>query len=153
MDTALAKLIADLESAAFQHGCAQGFWELVERKEATLYVRLFAPDDRAYVMELACSDYGNEPIGGRFVDAGRNCVNGAWPKGDGTFNGWVKFADANPFICWDQDRYGLQHHQEWRPRRAWTKKPNQLVAYLDFMRQLLNVQANGYERQSLALTS
>ena len=43
------------------------FWELVERADETVYVRLFAPDDREYLAQLWCEKYGDEPIEGKFV--------------------------------------------------------------------------------------
>jgi hypothetical protein len=142
------RLGADLESGEFQHGVFQRFWELVDRAEDVLYVRLYAPDDRTYLVELKCADYDREPIGGRFVDqTTRQCQESAWPRGDGVFSQWVKFTAGTLFICWDQDRYGIDRHPEWRARGAWTRKPNQLVAYLDFLRGLLHNRVHGYVRR------
>ena len=141
------RLIADLESAEFKHGVRQGFWKKVEQEGSLLYVRVLAADDRAYLAQLDCTGYGEDPIACRFVDpATRQCVATAWPQGNGTFGQWIKFQDGNLFICWDQDRLGIGHHQEWRGKRAWTRSHNQLVAYLDFLRQMLHVPARGYTR-------
>jgi hypothetical protein len=143
----LQRLIDDLSSAEFQRGIEQEFWELVDRQEWKVYVRLVAADGRVYVVELDCAGYRDEPIHGRFVDpATRQCVASAWPQGSGAFTGWVKFT-GELFICWDQDREGIQRHPDWRQRRMWTQKPNQVVAYLDFLRQLLHVESFGYQRQ------
>lgn len=154
MVVTLDKLAGDLESAEFQHGCDQGFWELVHRDGMSVFVRLNAPDGRHYLLKLDCSGYGDEPIAGQFVDNDRRCVNSAWPKGNSTFEQWVKFKDANPFICWPQDRIAIDvHHRDWRAAKSWTTKKNQLVAYINFLRELLHYPARGYERMSLASTN
>jgi hypothetical protein len=141
-------LQADLESAGFRHGVEQGFWQFVGRSGPLLCVRLFAPDDRSFLLELECSSYGAEPLRGRFVDEQtRMCVATAWPRGNPTFQQWVKLDPGNLFICWDQDRVGIQHHADWRGREAWKKSGNPLVAYLEFMRHLLHNPARGYERR------
>jgi hypothetical protein len=140
------QLALDLTSDRFEHGVRQQFWKLVERVGSKVYMRMFAPDERSYVLELDCADYGAEPIRGRFVDEKtRQCVTEAWPRGNATFEGWVKYAPGNFFICWQQDRGGLQHHPDWRPLQAW-KKPNQVVNYLDFVCKLLHRPAMGYTR-------
>lgn len=143
-----SRLILDLESKEFEHGVHQRFWELVERAEWFVYVRLYAADDRTYIIELDCTNYGEEPIRGRFVaEKSRECRSDAWPHGNAAFGQWVKFKDPELFICWDQDRDGIRHHAEWRQRKAWAKQKNQLVAYLDFLRSLLHLEAKGYDRQ------
>lgn len=142
------RLLEDLAAPTFSHGVEQGFWELVEFSGWIAHVGLHAPDGRSYMAELTCTGYGDEPILGRFVDpTTRQCVASAWPTGNGTFNGWVKFSGNDLFICWDQDREGIQRHQEWKGRRAWTRNPNQIVGYLDFLRGLLHIPARGYQRQ------
>jgi len=144
-------LQADIDSEEFRHGVEQRFWKLVEQTGARLYVLLYAADGRTFLLELECSDYGGAPILGRFViEQGRQCIAGAWPGGNGTFQQWVKADPGSLFICWDQDRGGIQHHQEWKGREAWKRSGNPLVAYLDFMRQLLNNPARGYARRSAA---
>jgi hypothetical protein len=141
-------LIRDINSEEFQHGVSQGFWEFQERSDWLLYVILRAPDDCEYLARLDCSSYGDEPILGQFVDLKtRQCIASAWPKGDSVFAQWVKFEPGNLFLCWDQDRAGIKHHPDWRERRAWTKKRNQLVAYLNFLRELLHLPRHGYQRQ------
>ena len=40
-------------------------------------------------------------------------------------------------------------HADWRTRKSWQKKTNQIVAYLDFLRLMLNVPARGYNRRKL----
>ena len=148
----LMTLISDLKSAEFQHGVSQRFWELLERVDWLVYVHLYAPDDRSYTVELDCSKYGDEPIRARFIDAKtRECRVEAWPRGNGKFAGWIKFEGTELFVCWDQDRAGIQHHGEWRQKEAWKKKGNQLVAYLDFLRRLLHVEAMGYERRQTSV--
>ncbi len=148
------KLALDLASPEFRHGVEQRFWELVERADETVYVRLFAPDDREYLAQLRCEKYGDEPIEGKFVDPEtRACVESAWPIGNPTFEQWVKFKSPNLFICWDQDADAVSRHQEWRPRKAWLKTTNQIVAYLNFLRELLNVPARGYQRQPASPTT
>lgn len=139
------QLLADIASEEFTHYVTQGFWEWLETSGSLLYVRLFAADDRTYVMQLDCSSYGTEPIWGRFVEEGTyRCVPTAWPRGNATFEQWVKHEQM--FICWDQDRGGLTHHTDWRALQAWKKKPNQIVAYLVFMISLLHTPAKGYTR-------
>jgi hypothetical protein len=150
METAAERLKADLESELFQHGHTQGFWELVLHEGWFVYVRLLAPDNRSYTVELDCTEYGDASIRGRFVDDQRRCVATAWPRGNATFEQWIKFRDANPFICWDQDRSGIEHHPEWKARRAWARKSNQLVTYLNFQRELMHLPARGYERLNRA---
>jgi hypothetical protein len=142
-----AKLLAHLQSEEFEHGVRQRFWALQEVCGSTVYVWLFAPDDRSYLIELDCFGYGDAPIRGRFVDsATRQCVSSAWPQGNATFEQWIKFS-RDFFICWDQDQAGIEHHSDWKARKAW-EKPNQLVSYLDFLRQLLHVEARGYLRKN-----
>jgi hypothetical protein len=144
-------LVEDLNSTEFQHGVQQQFWELLKHDvtSETVYVRLNSPDNRSYVISLLCDHYGEQAIHGRFVDpATLQCVASAWPQGDQVFEQWIKFRDApgHLFICWDQDRGGIGHHQDWAPHKAWARKSNQLVAYLDFLRQVLWIPARGYIR-------
>ncbi|HEY6329642.1 MAG TPA: hypothetical protein VI756_09895 [Blastocatellia bacterium] len=145
----MADLRQDLASADYIHGVEQGFWRIVDQLGSVLYFELFAPDGMVYVLELGCAFYGIDALQGRFVDRPRGvCVCSAWPRGNATFNQWIKFADVEPFICWDQDRVGIQHHQQdWANRKAWQKSKNQLVTYLDFLRALLHVEAKGYARR------
>lgn len=141
----------DLESAEFLHGVEQRFWEFVDRSGPLLYVRLCAPDDRTFLLELECSGYRKEPMRGRFVaEDTRQCFVASWPRGNATFQQWVKLDPSNLFICWDQDRAGIQHHTDWKGREAWKKSGNPVVAYLEFMRQLLHNPARGYERRVAA---
>lgn len=141
-------LAEDLASEAFEHGVAQRFWELARRDGDVVYVRLYAPDERNYLIRLACDSYGAQAIHGGFVDpVSLQCVASAWPQGDSIFSQWMKFAGDNLFICWDQDRGGISHHQEWFARNAWKRGGNQLVAYLDFLRQMLWLPARGYNRK------
>ncbi|MBZ5631465.1 MAG: hypothetical protein LAO06_21635 [Acidobacteriia bacterium] len=135
-------------SAEFKHGVAHLFWELVERAGAVVWVRMFAPDGRTYLVRLSCEKYGEEPIDGKFVDEStRACVESAWPTGNAVFEQWIKFKAGNLFICWDQDAGGIGHHQDWRPRRAWQKNEIQIVAYLNFLREMLHLPARGYDRR------
>jgi hypothetical protein len=144
---ALEQLIADLSSAEFQHGVEHGFWDFVDREGMILYINVHAPDGRDYLAQLDCENYGCEPIACKFVDPKtRLCANEAWPAGNNIFGQWVKFGDPKPFICWNQDRIGIEHHQEWRQHKPWTKRPNQLVTYLDFLRKLLHLESWGYHR-------
>lgn len=147
-----SKLLADIDSEAFKKGEKNHFWELDEIIGKKVYVWLYAPDDQAFLLEAECSNYGDEPILGSFVDSvSRRRVLSAYPKGDPVFEQWVKFQSEPPFICWDQDRGGIEHHPEWKARQAWKKDDddnmNQLVSYLDFMRRLLHMVANGYRRK------
>ncbi len=146
MDAATDRLTNDLSAREILHGTEQGFWRIDSRDGSTVYARFFAPDNRAYLMQLDCSGYGEEPIGGRFVDEGRRCVPAAWPRGNVTFAGWVKFDPPHLFICWPEDRLALAHHPDWRGVQAWKNHPNQIYAYLDFVRRLLCVPSNGYFR-------
>lgn len=139
------KIAADLGSAAFQHGMDQGFWKLVERVEDRLYISICARDQIWFLLELDCSNYGQQALLGRFVDVNsRQCVAPAWPKGNGVFGGWIKSDPGNLFICWDQDRKGISHHTEWASRQAWKKGKNQIVSYLEHIHHLLWLPKNGY---------
>lgn len=139
------QLQRDLESGEFNHGVEQRFWALLERDGHVVYMKYWARDGAIYVMQLDCTGYGKQAIGGRFVDQKtRACVSEAWPRGDGTFNGWVKWDSNNLFICWPGDRFGLEHHQDWVAQRAWDKSPNPIVAYVVFIRNLLWNRACGY---------
>ncbi len=143
-----AKLYADIESGAFRKGVENAFWELDSIIGNRIYVWLFAPDLRSYLMELECSSYGDEPIQGSFIDpTTRQCDLSAYPRGTPVFEGWIKFQSTPPFICWDQDRGSLEigGHADWRPRAAW-KTNNQIVSYLDFIRGRLNIPECGYLR-------
>lgn len=136
----------DLASSEFQHGVSQGFWELVKRDGDLVYINMHAPDERSYVLKLACERYGSQALDGKFVDPKNlTCVASAWPKGNATFAQWVKFTEGNLFICWDQDRTGISHHQNWHGSNRWGD--NQLISYLDFIRILLYVPWYGYERR------
>lgn len=142
------KLQVDLQSAEFQHGVQQQFWELIEIQGCFVFIKIFALDETSYILELDCSGYGNEPLRGRFVDPiSKACVASAWPNGNNQFTGWVKFHPGELFICWDQDREGIARHSDWKTRKAWTKNPNQVWAYLDFIRKLLHYPAYGYHQQ------
>lgn len=143
------ELIKDIESEEFLHGVSQGFWKFQERSDWVLYVILYAPDDCEYLARLECSSYRDEPILGQFVDpTTKQCVASAWPKGDSVFAQWVKFDPSNLFFCWDQDRAGIKHHPDWREKKAWNKKKNQIVVYLNFLRELLYLPSHGYQRQN-----
>jgi hypothetical protein len=142
------RLAKDLASPEFAAYVDQGFWEPVERDKDILYVLLHAPDGRSFLAKLDCGGYRDEPISGTFVDAKtRELTPAAWPDGNTHFEQWIKFKGSPWFICWDQDRQGIQHHADWKIRKSWQKKPNQVVAYLDFIREMLHVPARGYNRQ------
>ena len=139
------QLQRDLESEEFQHGVEQCFWALLERKDHLVYISFKARDRATYVMQLDCTSYGNQAIGGKFIDPQtRACVSNAWPQGNGTFGGWVKWDANNLFICWPGDRFGIAHHQEWASQRLWDRPPNSIVSYTTFIRGLLWNRAWGY---------
>lgn len=143
------RLARDLSSPEFAAYAAQGFWKLVKREGHIVYVLMYAPDERTFLARLDCSDYRTEPIAGGFVDPEDLAEKAAaWPDGNSCFEQWIKFKGSPWFICWDQDRRGISHHGEWKARKAWQKKPNQIVAYLDFLRQMLHVPAFGYNRKN-----
>jgi len=145
MGAEIDRLARDLSSPEFLHGVEQAFWEFVAREQDFVYIRFHAPDGRSFIARLLCSDYWNEPIGCVFVDCtNREPGRTAWPDGNGKFEQWIKFRDANPFICWDQDRFGIVHHLDWKGRKAWQKQPNQIVGYVEFLRQMLHVGSRGY---------
>jgi hypothetical protein len=149
MANALEHLLADLGSEEFQFGVVQRFWELTERVDMVAYLRMFAPDDRVYLLRADCATYGDEPIRGQFVEpVSRQSVASEWPTGNPPFDQWVKFKPGELFICWDQDKEGIKRHSEWRNRAAWKRKGNQIVAYLDFIRQLLHLPMYGYHRRN-----
>ena len=142
------RLAVDLASPEFAAYVEQGFWEVVERDGDTLYVLLHAPDGRNFLARLDCSSYWEEPIGGTFVDMNMREPNpAAWSDGNAHFEGWIKFKGSPWFICWDQDRQGIQQHLEWKAFKSWQKKPNQILAYLDFINRMLQNPGNGYNRQ------
>lgn len=146
--TTADKLRADLASPDFLHGVDQLFWEPVEVCGNVVYIRVFAPDERSYLAQFTCERYGEEPIDCKFVDpTTRQCIESAWPRGNGTFEQWIKFKHPHLFICWEQDATGLIHHAEWRVRRAWMKTINPIVAYLNFLRERLNLPMLGYDRR------
>lgn len=148
------KLKCDLASPEFRHGVEQLFWELVGVSGVVVYIRLFAPDERSYLARLTCDGYDAEPIDCKFVDhATRQCVETAWPRGDAIFEQWIKFRHPNLFICWEQDAGGLIHHPEWRVRKAWMKTKNPIVAYLNFLRELLHLPVRGYTRLTPSIQS
>jgi hypothetical protein len=73
----------------------------------------------------------------------------AWPDGNAEFEKWIKFR-ANPqFICWDQDRGGIDtgRHTDWQGHKKWQSKENQVAAHLDFLRKMLHLKSNGYNRK------
>ena len=142
------RLAANLAAPEFAAYVEQGFWELVERDGDTVYVLLHAPDGRDFLAKLDCSSYWDEPIGGTFVDIKtREPKPAAWPDGNPHFEGWIKFRGSPWFICWEQDRQGIQQHQEWKALKSWQKKPNQIVTYLDFINRLLHNPGYGYSRR------
>jgi len=148
MATNLDKLETDLGSPEFGHGVGQFFWELVERSGTVVYIRLLAPDDRTFLARFTCENYGDEPIDCKFVDPDtRECIEAAWPRGDAVFEQWIKFKHPHLFICWEQDADGIKHHEEWRARKAWLKTTSPIVAYLNFLRELLYLPVRGYTRQ------
>ena len=142
-------LASSLASPEFERGVSEEFWDLRQVSESTLYVAMFASDGEQYVLELQCDSYGAEPIRGRFVDPeSLVCVSSAWPTGNGIFAGWFKWDPQNFFICWPGDRGGVMHHPEWRALEHWRKTSNQLVQYLEFIRQCLTLPARGYQPRS-----
>jgi hypothetical protein len=154
MDTGTDRLGTDLASAEFLHGVEQEFWESVSREGDRVYILMHAPDGRKFLARMDCDHYWDEPIGCLFVDAAtRQVIPAAWPDGNSTFEQWIKFR-ANPhFICWRQDRYGIERHQEWKNLREWQKKQNQIVAYLEFLQQMLYRPMNGYSRKPMPVAS
>lgn len=142
------RLERDLKSSEFLHGVEQGFWEFVAYDKNIVYALLHAPDDRRFLARLDCSGYWDEPIRCDFVDEKeRTSKPEAYPDGNHQFEQWIKFRHVPFFICWDQDRSGIEHHPEWRALKAWQKPPNQIVAYLDFLRQMLHLPSRGYNRR------
>lgn len=139
----------DLESKEFQHGIGQGFWTLLDRQGDVLHLNVYARDGVVYLMRLECDSYGQQAIGGKFVDPKtRACVSNAWPRGDGIFGGWVKWDANNLFICWPGDRYGIQHHQEWATQKLWDRPPNPMVVYARFIKELLWYKPWGYAEKA-----
>jgi hypothetical protein len=70
-----------------------------------------APSSLAYSLRKPSErcQYWDEPICGTFVDPkDRQNRPAAWPDGNTTFEGWIKFKGSPWFICWDQDRQGIQ---------------------------------------------
>lgn len=135
----------DLKSEEFRRGAERGFWRLVERVGVRVYIELFAWNGDAYVLELTCDSYREQPCLGRFVDRDtRGCVSDAWPRGDGIFGGWFKWDPAHLFICWPGDRGGITHHPEWRAKQYWKETSNPLFQYLEFVRQCLSIRGRGY---------
>ncbi len=139
----------DLESPEFRHGVQQEFWRLADQTGDFVYIELIAPDSHVFTAEFDCSSYDTEPIRCRFVERDTHvCTEKAWPTGDGTFAGWVKWSAPHFFICWHEDRQGIANHPEWRPLQAWGKDANKIVSYLMFLQSLLHVPQNGYQRRS-----
>jgi hypothetical protein len=148
------RLGGDLDSAEFAHGVEQGFWGLPERDNNIVYVVLHAPDGRSFTARMDCSSYWDEPILATFVDArGHQATPEAWPDGNRQFEQWIKFKSSPQFICWNQDRAGTQQHPEWKGHKAWQRKPNQLVSYLEYLRQMLNLPMNGYNRRNQSMAA
>jgi hypothetical protein len=142
---ASAQLLADLNSDDFAHGVAQEFWKFDKRVGTTVYVTMFAMDGDRFLLETQCDRYGDEPILGRFVDPqSYTCVSSAWPIGNEVFGGWFKWQPNDLFICWPGDRGGIQRHADWRAQARWRQGKNQLVDYLEFVRQCLNLRSRGY---------
>lgn len=149
MESEPDRLARDIDSPEFLHGAEQGFWEFDTRDKNFVYVRLNAPDGRVFMARLDCASYWEEPICCEFVDPeDRTPKQSAWPNGNQHFEQWIKFRNAPHFICWDQDRAGIARHPEWKAHKAWQKRPNQIVAYLDFLRQTLYLPIRGYTRQN-----
>ena len=146
MDSSKLDLLQNhIDSKEFRHGVQQGFWTLLERCEHILLVQFSAMDDEEYLMKLDCDRYGQQAIGGKFVDPiSKDCITTAWPAGNGVFEGWVKWKPGNFFLCWPGDRFGIQHHSDWVARLQWQGEPNQLVKYLNFIRRLLWKKTWGY---------
>jgi hypothetical protein len=81
-------LVADLLAPEIAHGIQQDFWRIEGQDGTRVYVRLFASDGMPYLLELECTGYGDEPIAGRFVNDKHECVDSAWPRGEGpSFSG------------------------------------------------------------------
>jgi hypothetical protein len=139
------QLERDLRSTEFQHGVEQRFWALLDRDLDIVCVKFFSRDDEAYVMRLECDGYGQQAIGGKFVDPiTRACVSPAWPCGNQRFGDWVKWQPGNLFICWPGDRYGIVHHPDWASHQLWKRPPSPVVMYADFIRRLLWNKSWGY---------
>lgn len=144
------RLEADLNSTAFAAGVNSGFWRLVERCDSVVYVECEARDGHSYLLELRCDRYGDEPCLGRFVDSeSRECVPSAWPTGNDTLAGWLKWRPGDLFVCWPGDRAGIAHHPEWRAQEYWRSEENQIVQYLEFVRRLLNLPGKGYASRAV----
>lgn len=142
---ALDQLRCDLESTNFRHGVEQGFWSLLDHVGDLVHLKFFARNGDLYVMRLECDGYGQQAIGGKFVDpATRICVSSAWPCGNHPFSDWVKWDPQNLFICWPGDRYGIKHHPDWVSQQYWKRSPNQIVTYGDFIRRLLWIRKFGH---------
>ena len=154
MDTGTDRLGTDLASDEFLHGVEQDFWEFVSREGDRVFILMHAPDGRKFLARMDCDRYWDEPIGCMFVDpVNHQVIPQAWPDGSGTFEGWIKFRGNPHFISWHQDRYAFESHQDWKNLREWQKKPNQIVAYLDFLRQILYLPRNGYNRKPMPVAS
>lgn len=149
----MADLDKDLSSAEFMVGVEQEFWSIPERSGHLVYVTLFAPDGRSFMAQLDCSSYWEQPIRCLFVNPATKTVDlNFWPHGNQQFEQWIKFRPSPnpPFICWPQDRGAIEigRHFDWQPEKQWQRQENQIVAYLNFLRKMLHVPANGYLRKS-----
>jgi len=154
----MADLNADLTSVEYLHGVEQGFWGMPERVGDLVYITLNAPDDSTFVGQFDCSFYWEQPIRCLFVDPETRKVDlSCWPQGNAHFEQWIKFKTTPPnlpFICWDQDRGGMDigGHKDWLSLKKWQSEKNQIVAYLNFLRRLLHIEANGYLRRKSSTT-
>jgi hypothetical protein len=155
----MTDLNADLTSAEYLQGVEQGFWGMPERVGDTVYITLNAPDGRIFLGQFDCSAYWEQPIRCLFVNPETRRVDlSFWPDGNAYFEQWIKFkttAPNPPFICWDQDRGGMDigGHKDWQSLKKWQSEKNQLVVYLNFLRRMLHVESNGYLRKKSSTTA
>lgn len=144
-------LEGSLKDLAVLHGEKMNFWRLIHRSPDTLFFSMSTHCEDSYVLRLKCDNYFDEPIKGQFVDANSFELDAnAWPQGNGTFGGWIKWQPSNLFICWPGDREALNHHKDWRAKEFWKQSKNPLHQYLEFIRKCLNIKTYGYQPKSQA---
>ena len=135
---------ADVGSAAFRLGEAEGRWRLTKTTWPHAFIAVRAKDDLEYVLRLNCTDYPVTPPTGGPWALTENAVLAAdrWPPGRGgrmsaVFRSGWKGGTALYLPC---DRESIAAHDNWRqemPAEVW-RPADGIVQYLEIVHELLH---------------
>lgn len=135
---------ADVESAAFRLGVADGRWRLIAIDWPYATIGVVARDGREIVLRFHCAGFPASPPTARLWDPERNSAlaHERWPRSNGGRVGAVFRADwkDGSALYLPCDREAIAGHDHWQrqmPSKIW-RPADGIVQYLELVHDLLH---------------